>query len=65
MNEAAALAAAQIRAQHNLKTPDAIVVGSAQCMGKGTYLLANDRTWTRVAQIPVCSLDTVLNPKSA
>jgi predicted nucleic acid-binding protein len=49
-------AAAQIRARHRLRTPDAIQAATAICRG-ATALLTNDADLARVTQIEIGVLD--------
>lgn len=60
VSESVALASAQIRAQYNLKTPDAIIVGSALLLGPRTHVVTNDGAWARITQIPMCCLEEML-----
>lgn len=60
VNEGDALAGANVRAQYNLKTPDAVIVGTALRCGADTCVVTNDSSWKGVAEISVCALDTIL-----
>jgi predicted nucleic acid-binding protein len=52
--------AAKLRAEHNLKTSDAIQAATA-LLSQATGLLSNDPTFMRVKQLEVLILDDVLN----
>ena len=48
--------AARVRAQHNLRTPDSLQVGTAICAGASAFL-TNDSAMTRVREVAVVLLD--------
>jgi predicted nucleic acid-binding protein len=48
--------AARLRAEHNLKTPDAIQAATA-LVSQATGLISNDPAFTRVKQLDVLILD--------
>ena len=52
--------AAKLRAEHNLKTPDAIQAATA-VLSQATGLISNDPAFLRVKQLEVLILDNVLN----
>ncbi|MBI4471237.1 MAG: PIN domain-containing protein, partial [Acidobacteria bacterium] len=52
--------AAKLRADHNLKTPDAIQAATA-LLSEATGLVSNDPAFLRVKQLEVLILDHVLN----
>lgn len=52
--------AAKLRAEHNLKTPDAIQAATA-VLSQATGLISNDPAFLRVKQLDVLILDNVLN----
>jgi predicted nucleic acid-binding protein len=52
--------AAKLRAEHNLKTPDAIQAATA-VRSQATGLISNDPAFLRVKQLEVLILDNVLN----
>jgi predicted nucleic acid-binding protein len=56
VNEAIAELASDLRARHNLKTPDAIHVASAIVSGCDTFI-TNDRMLSRVTEIRVMVLE--------
>ena len=51
--------AARLRAEHNLKTPDAIQAATA-IVGQATGLISNDPAFCRVDSLEVLILDTLL-----
>lgn len=51
--------AAQIRAEHNLRTPDAIQVATAAVSG-ATALISNDATFRRIELLDILLLDEML-----
>jgi len=52
--------AARLRAEHNLKTPDAIQAATA-LLSQATGLVSNDPAFLRVKQLEVLILDNLLN----
>lgn len=52
--------AAKLKAEHNLKTPDAIQAATA-VLSQATGLISNDPAFLRVKQLEVLILDNVLN----
>jgi len=52
--------AARLRAEHNLKTPDAIQAATA-LLSQATGLISNDPAFLRLKQLEVLILDNVLN----
>jgi predicted nucleic acid-binding protein len=54
--------AAQIRAQHRLRTPDALQAATALEAG-ATALITNDLTFQRLAGIEVALLDAFIKPR--
>jgi predicted nucleic acid-binding protein len=53
--------AATLRAQHNLKTPDAIHAATAQSMGCSSFI-TNDLGFRRVSNLPTLILKDLINP---
>ncbi len=51
-----AIAAAELRAVHSLRTPDALQAATAVASGAKAFL-TNDKSLLRLPQIEVCSLD--------
>jgi predicted nucleic acid-binding protein len=56
-----AILAAQLRAQYNLKTPDALQIATA-VHSNCDACLTNDGGWSRVKEIPILVLDDLDNP---
>ena len=52
--------AAEIRAVHNLRTPDAIHVATA-IIGGVDLPIANDKKWQRITEIPIVTLDDLVH----
>jgi predicted nucleic acid-binding protein len=54
-----ARAAASLRASTSLKTPDALLIGTAAARGLGA-IVTNDATWQKVSPVRVITLDDFL-----
>ena len=50
--------AAEIRARHNLRTPDSIQVATA-ILNNADILIANDKKWKRITEVNVVILDEI------
>lgn len=57
----AARSAAELRARHGLKLPDAIIVATALAAGCDA-IVGNDGHWRRIKEIPYLHLDDLLSP---
>ena len=55
--------AARLRAQHNLKTPDAIQAATA-LSSKATGLISNDPAFRRISELETIILDDLLQAKT-
>ena len=50
---------AEIKAQYNFKTPDAIQIATAIICGSD-YIITNDKAWKKITEIPVIILEDLL-----
>ena len=55
-----ARAAAELRARHGLKLPDAIIVATALAAGCDV-IVGNDKEWRKLQEIPYVRLDDVVS----
>jgi predicted nucleic acid-binding protein len=51
--------AAEIRARHNLRTPDSVQVATA-ILNSADLLIANDKKWKKITEVNVVILDEII-----
>jgi predicted nucleic acid-binding protein len=51
--------AAEIRARHNLRTPDSVQVATA-ILNNADLLIANDKKWKKITEVNVVILDEII-----